>query len=125
MSEQGSTPGQFTISRTGSSGDLTVNFAVSGTALSGIDYVPLDNPVVIPSGSSAVTLDVIPFQDLSLELTEDVVLTLQTNANYNVGSPDVARVNILDDGTSTIPPLVFASPRRRFRKASHPASRWR
>ena len=107
VSEQGSSPGQFTISRSSSSGDLAVYFALSGTALSGIDYVPLDNPVLIPDGSTSVTVDVIPFQDLSLEPIEDVRLNLLTNANYNVGSPATARVQILDDGTSTIPAVGF------------------
>jgi hypothetical protein len=107
VSEQGDVPGQITVTRTGSSGDLVVYLAVSGTADSGVDYVPVDNPVVIPDGSSSVTIDVIPFHDLILEPTETVILTLQTNANYYVGSPATARLKILDDGTSKIPGIGF------------------
>ncbi len=107
VSEQGDQPGQFTLTRTGTSGDLTIYLAVSGTATSGADYVPIDNPVVIPDGSSSVTLDVIPFHDLSLEPTETVKLTVLTNANYNVGSGATASLNILDDGTGTIPAVGF------------------
>jgi hypothetical protein len=109
VSEQGDTIGQFQISRNSTGGDLTVYLAVSGTALSGIDYLPLDNPVVIPNGSSSVTLDVIPFHDLILEPAENVVLALQPNANYNVGSPGTARVEILDDRTSQVPGAGFCS----------------
>ena len=107
VSEQGGVPGQFTISRTGTSGDLAVYFSVSGTAASGVDYVPLDNPAVIPDGSNSVTIDVIPFHDLILEPAESVILTLQSNANYDVGSPATARIYILDDGTSQIPGVGF------------------
>jgi hypothetical protein len=90
-------------------GDLTVYLAISGTATPGADYLPLDNPVVIPNGATSVTLDVIAFHDLILELTEDVVLTLQANSNYNVGSPATARVHILDDGTTQVPGVGFCA----------------
>ncbi|HSY17071.1 MAG TPA: Calx-beta domain-containing protein [Candidatus Acidoferrales bacterium] len=107
VSEQGDTTGQFTVSRTGSAGDLTVYLGISGTATSGSDYLPLDNPVIIPDGSTSVTLDVIPFHDLILEPTETVILTLPTNANYNVSSGASATVQITDDGTSQIPGIGF------------------
>src|ERR1039457_307840 len=83
ISEQGDIPGEFTISRGGATGgDLTVYLAISGTATPGADYLPLNNTAVIPNGASSVTLDVIAFHDLIWELTEDVVLTVLTNANY-------------------------------------------
>ena len=110
ISEQGDTPGEFTVSRGGATGgDLTVYLAISGTATPGADYLPLNNPVVIPNGASSVTLDVIAFHDLIWELTEDVVLTVLTNANYDVGSPTTARVHILDDGTTQVPGVGFCA----------------
>ncbi|HEV2695282.1 MAG TPA: Calx-beta domain-containing protein, partial [Verrucomicrobiae bacterium] len=107
VSEQGDTTGQFTITRDGSTGDLPVTLAISGTALSGADYLPLDNPVIIPDGATSVTLDVIPFHDLILEPTETVIVTLPTNANYNASSSASATVQITDDGTSPIPGIGF------------------
>jgi len=107
VSEQGDTTGQFTVSRTGSAGDLPVYLGISGTATSGSDYLPLDNPVIIPDGATSVTLDVIPFHDLILEPTETIVVTLPTNANYNVSSSASATVRITDDGTSEIPGIGF------------------
>jgi len=100
ISEQGNNFGEFQISRTTTSGDLTVYLAVSGTAFPGGDYLPLDNPVVIPNGSSSVTLDVIPFQKSFLDSTKSVQLLVLASTNYNVGSADLASVDILDDGTS-------------------------
>ena len=107
ISEQGDTLGEFMLTRTTTAGDLTVYLAVSGTAASGGDYLPLDNPVTIPDGSSSVTLEVIPFHDLILEPTETVILSVLANTNYNVGAASAATVNILDDGTSTVPGVGF------------------
>lgn len=110
ISEQGDTAGVFTISRGGATaGDLTVYLAISGTATPGADYLPLNSSVVIPNGASSVNLDVIAFHDLILEVTEDVVLTVQANSNYNVGSLNTARVRILDDGTSQVVGVGFCA----------------
>ena len=100
VSQQGDTTGEFTISRTGTSGDLTVYLAVSGTAVSGFDYAPIDNPVVIPDGSAALTIDVIPFQNLILNSSEDVELTVLTATNYNVARDATADVTITSDANN-------------------------
>ncbi len=107
-SEPGDQFGKFQISR-GSvvNGNLTVYLAISGTAMNGIDYVPIDNTVVIPDGSSSVSVDIIAFDDLILEPTEDVILTLLANTNYNLGSPLQARVMILDDDANSVPGVGF------------------
>lgn len=107
ISEQGNTPAQFIISRTTTSGSLTINLAISGTAEPGWNYLPIDNPVVIPDGASSVAIDLIPFQDAILDPPKDVVLGLLANTNYNVGSPNTARIGILDDGTSQTPGVGF------------------
>jgi hypothetical protein len=107
-SEPGDDFGTFIISRgTVVSGPLTVYLAISGTAINGIDYVPLDNTVVIPNGANSVTLNVIPFDDLALEPTEDVIITLLPSTNYNLGSPMEARVQIMDDDATSVPAAGF------------------
>lgn len=108
-SEPGSDFGEFTISRgSATSGSLAVNLAINGTALAGSDYLPLDNPAIIPDGSSSVTLTVIPFDDLHWEeAVETVVVTLVASTNYNVGSPNQATVNLADDETSGSPAVGF------------------
>jgi len=96
--EPGDNFGTFVISRGNvSQGALTVYLAISGTALNGIDYVPLDNFVVIPDGARDVSVDVIPFDDLRVEPTEIVQLVLLPSTNYNLGSPTHAEVFIQDD----------------------------
>jgi hypothetical protein len=117
-SEPGDQIGSFQISR-GSvvNGNLTVYLAISGTAMNGIDYVPIDSTVVIPNGASSVSLDVIAFDDLILEPTEDVILTLLANTNYDLGSPLQARVVILDDDVNNVPGVGFT-----FSSSSAPES---
>ena len=117
VTEQGDTFGEFQISRTTTTGNLTVYLALSGTAVPGWNYLPLDNPVVIPDGSSSVTLDVIPFQDAILDPTMTVELSLLASTNYNLGSPDIATVAIADDGTSQAPGVGFC-----FATSAYPES---
>ncbi|HEX7652594.1 MAG TPA: Calx-beta domain-containing protein, partial [Verrucomicrobiae bacterium] len=107
VSEQGDATAHFTITRNGTSGNLTVPLQISGTATPGADYLPLDNPVIIPDGSASVTLDVIPFHDTILEPDETVVVTLPTGTNYNLGGAATASVVITDDATSQIPGVGF------------------
>jgi hypothetical protein len=116
--EPGDQIGTFQISR-GSvvNGNLTVYLAISGTAMNGIDYVPIDSAVVIPNGASSVSIDVIAFDDLIYEPTEDVVLTLLANTNYNLGSPLQARVEITDDDANSVPGVGFT-----FSSSSAPES---
>ena len=56
-SEAGPDPGLFTITRTGdTSQDLTVHYAVSGTAIPDVDYAALPGTVVVPAGSATATI---------------------------------------------------------------------
>ncbi|MCX6927081.1 MAG: hypothetical protein NT154_28325, partial [Verrucomicrobia bacterium] len=107
-SEPGLDFGKFTISR-GSvvNGKLAVYLAINGTAIPGADYVPLDSVVVIPDGKSSVSLDLIPFDDLHVEPTEDVILTLLPSTNYNIGSPGQASAQILDNDDYAVPAVGF------------------
>ena len=120
VSKQGNVPGEFTVTRTGTSGDLAVYFAVSGTANSGLDYVPFDNPVIIPDGSSSVTIDVIPFQDLILKPAQTVILSLLPGTNYYVGSPTTAQLTILDDGIGQAPGVEFCFATSAFVESESP-----
>jgi uncharacterized repeat protein (TIGR01451 family) len=98
-SEAGSDPGVFRVNRTGgNSGALTINYTVAGTATNGIDYAGLSASATIPSGSASATLTVTPFDELAVEPTETVVVTLIPNPAYAINSAaNSATVSILDD----------------------------
>ena len=82
-SEPSGNPGQFTISRSGSpAATLQVNFAVSGTAQPGADYLALISPVTIPAGSNSVALTVTVVDELLPEGDETVVVALTAGTDY-------------------------------------------
>lgn len=72
--------------RQGTSGDLTVNFALTGTALREIDYtVAAGNSIVIPNGQREAWLEFTPLADsLAREKTETIGLTLQASPDYSL-----------------------------------------
>lgn len=93
-----STNGQFTLTRSGSTAlPLTVNFTVSGSATSSVDYAAIGNSVVIPAGSASATLSVNVINDTFYEGNETVVVTLSANSAYAVGAAGTATVTIAED----------------------------
>ncbi|MEO7300794.1 MAG: Calx-beta domain-containing protein [Verrucomicrobiota bacterium] len=97
-SAEPSTPGQFTISRSGNtSSNLTVSYTISGTASNGVDYVSLTGSATITTGSSNAIVTVSPIDDNVVEGNETVVLTLAANAGYSIGLPSNATVTFMDN----------------------------
>ena len=58
------------------SGNLTVNYSLSGTATPEVDYTGPTGTAVIPSGSSNVSVDITGIDDSDAEGTETLVVTL-------------------------------------------------
>jgi hypothetical protein len=106
---EGVVSGAFTITRTGSTtAPLPVNYTVAGTASPATDYQGLGPPVTIPAGASSAVIAIIPADDSVSESSENVILTLGSSANYDVGTPSSATVTITDNdgsggGTNTTP----------------------
>jgi hypothetical protein len=97
-SEDGSASGSFLITRTGNTAsDLTVNFGVAGTATRSVDYTSFSNSVVIPAGTSAVSIPVSAINDAIAEGSETVVTTITAGIGYTVRPPSSATLLILDD----------------------------
>jgi YD repeat-containing protein len=97
----------YTISRVGSTAtDLTVYYAMSGTASNGVDYATLSGTAVIPATASSVTLTLTPIEDAIAELSETAILGLLANSNYSAVLPSSATVTILDDEN---PEISFAA----------------
>ncbi|MBD2149020.1 S8 family serine peptidase [Pseudanabaena sp. FACHB-1277] len=91
--------GQFTLTRTGNTAAaLAVGYTVSGTATNGVDYSSLNGSVTFAAGASTAFVNVNVTDDLAVEGSETVVLTLNTNASiYSLGANNIAMVNITDD----------------------------
>lgn len=95
--EANSDTGKFTITRSNSIGNLTVNYSVSGSATSGSDYTALSGSVIIASGQLSATVTVTPSNDAALDPGETVILTLSASPNYLTTTPSNAMVVIFDD----------------------------
>jgi uncharacterized protein (DUF1800 family) len=101
----GNNPGMVTFTRTGdTSGPLAVTYAVSGSAVNGIDYQGLSGSVTIPAYESSATVAVTPSPTLSQAATSTVTLTLSPGSSYTVGSASTATVTITD-----IPPTLYVA----------------
>ena len=99
-SEEGPTPGTFTITRTSADGPLTVYYSVGGTATSSMDYNALSGSATFGPTDTSVNVTVTPIDDSVSEPPETVKLTLIDGTNYNgAGS---ATVTIADNDTPTL-----------------------
>lgn len=97
-SEDGST-GAFTISRTVTTGSLTVYFALTGTATQNTDYTAsATRSVAFADGDSTKTVTITPLSDAADESSETVVLSLvhpPEGGSYNIDlSAQAATVTI-------------------------------
>jgi len=93
-----SSPGTFTVTRTGdTTADLVVTYLPSGSAVNGADYEALSGSVTIPAGASSATITVTPKDDALVEGPETVVLTLTAGTGYVPGTPSSDTVTIADN----------------------------
>jgi hypothetical protein len=76
--------------------NVTVNYTISGTATSGVDYTSISGSVIITTGTSTATVTVDPTLDSTIESDETVILTISSGA-YTIGSPSSATGTILND----------------------------
>jgi len=95
-SESGAT-GTFYLSRVGTSGNLTVKYAMSGTATNGVDYQNLTGSVVIPDTQRGVNLVLTPINDTLAEGTETATLTILQGAGYSPDRPAAATFELADN----------------------------
>ncbi|RQP03852.1 MAG: DUF11 domain-containing protein, partial [Paracoccus sp. BP8] len=101
------TDGGFTISLPAGiavSEDVTVVYAISGTAAAGDDYIAITGAITIPAGQNRVAVPVTVTDDQVIEATETVMITLAggSSANFTFTGTGSATVNITDD-ESTVP----------------------
>jgi uncharacterized repeat protein (TIGR01451 family) len=99
--------GVFSIARLGGDlarDDLTVLFAITGTATAGTDYtLTRVKDVVIPRGQLTAAVTVTPRDDTLLEGLETVILTLLDDREYDIGTQGEATITIVD---RSAPPVV-------------------
>jgi hypothetical protein len=94
---------QFSLPNGAIGTPLTVNYAMNGgTAVAGSDYIALSGTVVIPAGTSVVTVSVVPKEDLLAEGQETVIAQISTSVAYTLYSSGMATVYLNDNDKPTI-----------------------
>jgi hypothetical protein len=101
----------FSVRRFGdTNGDLTVLYAIGGTATNGYDYVALPGAVTIPAGERHALITVVPIDDGPPDITSTVILKLASATNtppdYLLGYPRSAGAIILDRGPRPVTGLL-------------------
>lgn len=94
--EDGLQTAQFTIHRSGGMEPLQIGFSISGTATSGLDFLPLPPSVSLSAAENATNIQVHPLLDDLVEPAETVVLTLNPGMDYLIGSPSESTIRIDD-----------------------------
>ena len=114
----------FTVRLAGqTNGNLTVSYAIGGTATNGVDYAALPSFVTIPAGARSALITVVPVDAGATNVNKTVVLTLTTNADYTVGFPRSAAALIIDSNGPR--PATGLTPGRYFHlTATGPDSAW-
>src|SRR6185437_2356391 len=116
VEEDGAANLVYTFTRTGNTtGALTVNFSIGGTADSATDYTqtgaasfsPPTGTVTIAAGNTTATVTVDPTADTTTEPDETVILTVTAGTGYEVGVPAAATGTINNDDNSV---SVVVSP---------------
>ncbi|MEQ1854019.1 MAG: Calx-beta domain-containing protein, partial [Chthoniobacteraceae bacterium] len=79
-------------------GSITVNYTVSGTATSGVDFTALSGTISVPvSGSNNTALTIPLLNDITPESTETVVVKITPSANYRIYNEAAAEAVIQDN----------------------------
>ena len=103
--------GSFVLTMSAPASNANVNFSVSGTAIPGVDYVPLVSPVLVrpvlpcipgcdlcqPCGPGLGVIRVKTLPDLRGEFVRQpysVVVTLEPGVGYTIGQPSSAQLMI-------------------------------
>jgi uncharacterized protein (DUF1800 family) len=92
MSEAWPDDGVVAFRREGMVGDLTVSFAISGSAGRGVDYsMAVGDTVTIPDGEREVWLSFTPLADALTEPSESIGVTVLPSALYSVSTKSTRR----------------------------------
>ena len=101
--ESGSDTASFEVSLDETSSvPITVNYSVGGSAVSGVDYTALSGAVTIPAWQLSATIELIPLNDSVEEINKDVIITLTSGTQYDIGGSSSASAVIGDDDSAGI-----------------------
>jgi hypothetical protein len=74
---EGVSKGRFSIKRDNTTDPLTIRYSLSGTASNNTDYEYLSGSVTFAAGEDIVYVNIVPYDDHLVELTETIILSLR------------------------------------------------
>ncbi|WP_269542153.1 DUF1800 family protein [Cerasicoccus fimbriatus] len=96
IDEAWAVPGYFLIQRTGGLDAMTVALSFGGSATPGVDYAMSNASIDFALGQIAAWVPVSAIEDGQSEGAETISLTINSGADYTVGTPGVATMTIAD-----------------------------
>ena len=93
---------KFSLAQINTGPALTINYTVEGTATNGIDYNALSGTTSISNGQQYSLVTIIPINDTEVEPSETVILKLAPGADYIIGNPSKATVNITSEDVAPV-----------------------
>ena len=109
----------FTFTRVGvTTGALTANFTINGTASFGTVYTqtgaasfaPPNGTVDFAAGSSTATVTVDPTSDTTVEPDETVIFTVAPGAGYNVAAVNDSATGTITNDDTIVTVAVAVAP---------------
>ena len=94
--------GTFIFTRRFTLSQLSVNFSIGGSANSGDYNLSSNSPITFAKGNSTASITVTPVDDSDPEGKETVTLTITSGDNYQIGSPNSATVEIIDNEVQSV-----------------------
>lgn len=106
--------GSFTVTlpQPAGAGGVYVYFNPTGNAQSGVDYVAISSPVLVPASSSSTTIWVQPLNNSPFTGTKSVTLTPTSATGYSSGQ--------INPASATVTIVGSASPSGIYPGTSHP-----
>ena len=100
--ETGPTNGQFEVLLSSpSSSDTVIDFTLTGTAVSGLDYTPIPLQVTILAGQTSAIVEVPAIDDAEIEAPENVQITLDSisssDPEVTIGGVSTASIAMVDN----------------------------
>ena len=111
IAEMSGTSALVTVTRQGgTSGPLSINYSVAGSATIGSDYQPLSGTVIIPVGAASASIPITPIVDRLVEGDETVTITLNRAFGYTVDTNASAATVTIHDAPPVAKPIFATRP---------------
>lgn len=80
--------------------DVSIDYSISGTASYGLDYSTENGSLIIPAGTTTVTLNLPIIDDTVKENSETILVTLKNPVNAQIGQNNIFTLTIEDNDSN-------------------------